>query len=120
MMNADCSWTEDEKTDIRKQLLHWYHKNKREMPWRTRGVCVAVHLHLDLILQQDPALSLNDRAYAVWVSEIMLQQTQVATVIKFDCSCFSRITLSYYNKWIARWPTVESLSKATLEDVNEV
>jgi len=43
----------------------------------------------------------------VLVSEIMLQQTQVATV------------KSYYSKWIKKWPDVLSLSKATLEEVNE-
>ena len=37
----------------------------------------------------------------------MLQQTQVATVVK------------YYNNWIAKWPTVEHLSKASIEEVNE-
>ncbi|KAJ0044112.1 hypothetical protein NL108_005601, partial [Boleophthalmus pectinirostris] len=51
---------------------------------------------------------LNIRTYAVWVSEIMLQQTQVATVI------------NYYNKWIKRWPTVQDLAAATLEEVNQM
>lgn len=40
------------------------------------------------------------------VSEIMLQQTQVATV------------KSYYSKWIEKWPDLTALSKATLEEVN--
>uniref|UniRef100_A0A671US09 Adenine DNA glycosylase n=1 Tax=Sparus aurata TaxID=8175 RepID=A0A671US09_SPAAU len=44
----------------------------------------------------------------VWVSEIMLQQTQVATVI------------DYYNKWMKRWPTVQDLAAATLEEVNQM
>lgn len=39
---------------------------------------------------------------------MMLQQTQVATVI------------SYFEKWISKWPTVADLSKATLEEVNQV
>jgi A/G-specific adenine glycosylase len=39
----------------------------------------------------------------VWVSEIMLQQTQVATV------------KSYYETWMAKWPTVYDLSKADIE-----
>ncbi len=54
-------------------LLAWYDANKRDLPWRQR--------------QHDP--------YAVWVSEIMLQQTTVAAVIPF------------YNKWMARFPTVQ-------------
>ncbi|KAG7283605.1 hypothetical protein CRUP_020378, partial [Coryphaenoides rupestris] len=58
---------------IRSQLLSWYDQEKRELPWRT----VALK-----------ETDLNIRTYAVWVSEIMLQQTQVATVI------------DYYNKWM--------------------
>lgn len=78
---------------LRSQLLSWYNKEKRELPWRTLAVTEA---------------ELNIRTYAVWVSEIMLQQTQVATVI------------DYYNKWIKRWPTVQELAAATLEEVNQM
>ncbi|XP_064624691.1 adenine DNA glycosylase-like isoform X2 [Lineus longissimus] len=53
-------------------------------------------------------MDINQRAYAVWVSEIMLQQTQVATVI------------DYYNKWMKKWPTLQALSTASLEVVNEL
>ncbi|KAK4819244.1 hypothetical protein QYF61_000455 [Mycteria americana] len=45
---------------------------------------------------------------AVWVSEIMLQQTQVATVI------------DYYNRWMQKWPTLQALAQASLEEVNEL
>ena len=64
-------------------LLAWYDVSKRDLPWRRLG--------------HDP--------YAVWVSEIMLQQTTVAAVIAF------------YNKWMARFPTVQSLAEAPLDDV---
>lgn len=64
-------------------LLAWYSSNKRDLPWRRR--------------QDDP--------YAVWVSEIMLQQTTVAAVIP------------YYERWMARFPTVEALAGAPLDDV---
>ncbi len=64
-------------------LLAWYDGCKRDLPWRRLG--------------HDP--------YAVWVSEIMLQQTTVAAVIPF------------YNKWMARFPTVEALADAPLDDV---
>ena len=46
--------------------------------------------------------------YGVWVSEIMCQQTKVDTVIP------------YYNRWMAEFPTVEALAKATIDDVNRV
>jgi A/G-specific adenine glycosylase len=66
-----------------RDLLAWYDANKRDLPWRRR--------------QHD--------SYAVWVSEIMLQQTTVVAVIAF------------YNKWMARFPTVQSLAEAPLDDV---
>lgn len=45
----------------------------------------------------------GERAYAVWVSEMMLQQTRVATVI------------SYYQRWMSMWPTVHALAQASQE-----
>ncbi|RXN34560.1 adenine DNA glycosylase-like protein [Labeo rohita] len=78
---------------FRSQLLQWYDQNKRELPWRT-------------LAMTEP--DVNIRTYGVWVSEIMLQQTQVATVI------------DYYNRWMKRWPTVEKLAAATLEEVNQM
>ncbi|XP_022087850.1 adenine DNA glycosylase-like [Acanthaster planci] len=84
---------EKDITQFRRDLLKWYDANKRDLPWRKW----ADH--------EDP----NQRAYAVWVSEIMLQQTQVATVI------------DYYNRWLAKWPTLEDLAiSATPEEVNEM
>lgn len=64
------------------KLLNWYHKNKRTLPWR--GHC-------------DP--------YAVWVSEIMLQQTRVETVIP------------YFNKWMKLFPSVHALAEASEREV---
>lgn len=58
---------------IQTNLLNWYDNNQRVLPWREIAKS-----------ESDP----NIRGYSVWVSEIMLQQTQVATVI------------SYYNKWM--------------------
>ncbi len=51
-----------------------------------------------------PGGARND-PYAVWVSEIMLQQTQIATVIP------------YYERWMARFPTIAALADAPLDDV---
>ena len=72
----------DTLPNLRSDLLEWYDQNHRTLPWRT----IAKQ-------EKDP----NKRGYAVWVSEIMLQQTQVSTVI------------DYYNKWISKWPTVSFL-----------
>ena len=67
-------------------LLKWYKKNGRDLPWRTKGGA-----HFD--------------AYAVWISEIMLQQTTVATV------------LTYFDKWMKRFPTIADLANSDLQDV---
>ncbi|XP_042320153.1 adenine DNA glycosylase isoform X3 [Sceloporus undulatus] len=79
--------------DFRKRLLTWYNKCKRDLPWRKMATSEA---------------DADRRAYAVWVSEIMLQQTQVASVI------------SYYNRWMQKWPTLQELAEASLEEVNEL
>lgn len=63
-------------------LLEWYDRNARTLPWR------GIH---------DP--------YRTWVSETMLQQTRVETV------------LGYYERFLARFPTVEALASAPQDDV---
>ena len=67
---------------IRSALLAWFRRNSRSLPWRSSG---------------DP--------YAVWVSEVMLQQTQVATVIPF------------YQRFLEAFPTLADLARAPLERV---
>ena len=65
----------DSVREIRRFLLGAYDEAKRELPWRG---------------ETDP--------YRVWVSEIMLQQTRVETVIP------------YYKEWVKRFPDLESLA----------
>jgi A/G-specific adenine glycosylase len=69
-------------TESLPELLPWYDAHRRDLPWRRT---------------KDP--------YAVWVSEMMLQQTQVATVI------------GYYERWMRRFPTVSALARAAEDDV---
>jgi len=84
---------EDEQiSSFRTDLLSWYTDKSRKLPWRE----IAKN-------EQDD----NIRGYSVLVSEIMLQQTQVATVI------------DYYNKWMKKWPSTSHLNKATLDEVNQ-
>jgi A/G-specific adenine glycosylase len=64
-------------------LLNWYDQYRRDLPWRSA--------------RPDP--------YRVWLSEIMLQQTVVATVIP------------YYHKFTSRWPDVQALAAAADDDV---
>ncbi|XP_070950084.1 adenine DNA glycosylase isoform X1 [Macaca nemestrina] len=82
-----------EVTAFRRSLLSWYDQEKRDLPWRRRAED-----------EVDP----DRRAYAVWVSEVMLQQTQVATVI------------NYYTGWMQKWPTLQDLASASLEEVNQL
>ena len=73
-------------TDQATRLLDWYDRHRRELPWRAPpGV------------RPDP--------YAVWLSEVMLQQTTVETV------------KGYFARFLQRWPTVEALAAAPLDDV---
>ena len=67
---------------ITKKLLSWYDSHDRRMPWRG---------------EIDP--------YKIWISEIMLQQTQVATV------------RDYYLRWIKRFPTIQSVSSSSMDEV---
>jgi A/G-specific adenine glycosylase len=66
-------------------LLDWFSKNARDVPWRRT---------------RDP--------YAIWVSEIMLQQTQVKTVIPF------------WNRWLRELPTIEAAAKAPSEKIHKL
>ena len=72
--------------NLTNNLLRWYQQNGRNLPWRVKG-------------------GAHPNAYAVWISEIMLQQTTVATVF------------TYFNKWMERFPTIQDLAKADLQDV---
>ncbi|KAL7943314.1 DNA glycosylase [Trichoderma barbatum] len=86
----------------RKALLTWFDSvsQSRSMPWRKAWV--------DPNTISDPAelrKTLEKRAYEVWISEIMLQQTRVAVVI------------DYWSRWMAKWPTIHDLAAAKSEDV---
>lgn len=72
-------------------LLDWYDSNARTLPWR--------------VSPKDRALGEVPDPYRVWLSEVMLQQTTVATV------------KSYFENFIGKWPTVEDLAAATDDDV---
>jgi A/G-specific adenine glycosylase len=73
------------KSPLGRQLLAWYKRNQRSLPWRKTN---------------DP--------YRIWISEIMLQQTQVDTVIP------------YYHRFLKAFPTVSSLARAPLQKMLKV
>lgn len=74
-----------------KNLLRWYDRNARDLPWR--------------VSPADGKAGVWPDPYHVWLSEVMLQQTTVATV------------KAYYQKFLTRWPTVGFLAAAAIEDV---
>lgn len=67
--------------DFAHQLVTWFKQNRRDLPWRRT---------------RDP--------WSIWVSEVMLQQTQVETVT------------GYYRRFLERFPTVEALAGSSLDD----
>ncbi len=71
---------------IQKKILTWYDRNRRDLPWRAKAG-----------ERSDP--------YAVWISEIMLQQTTVPAVMK------------YFPRFMSRFPRLEDLAKAPLDEV---
>lgn len=74
-------------------LMEWWDQGgHRKMPWRLPSTTI----------------DRDQWAYEVWVSEIMLQQTQVDRVIP------------YYERWVARWPTVRDLATASEDDVKSM
>lgn len=87
-------------------LLDWFFsiENDRQMPWRKKWIDTKDFADDDEGCKE-LAKVLEKRAYEVWVSEIMLQQTRVSTVIP------------YFNNWIAKWPTVRDLAAADRDDV---
>jgi len=81
-MSTPATGPGSDPSELQKFLLAWYRRYRRDLPWRHT---------------RDP--------YAIWVSEIMLQQTRVAAVI------------DKYAQFLTRFPNVKSLSDASLDDV---
>ena len=73
---------EEDAIALRQALLSWYRTQGRDLPWRR-----------------------SRNPYKIWVSEIMLQQTQVKTVIP------------YYERWLEAFPTVQDLAAASQQSV---
>ena len=76
----------DKKFKIKwqKKIINWYKINKRDLPWRK---------------------SKNQNFYKIWISEVMLQQTVVKTVIP------------YYEKFLKKWPNLKSFYNASQDEI---
>ena len=83
-MNYQYKINNEYKIQWQKKIIDWYKINKRDLPWRK---------------------SKNKNFYKIWISEVMLQQTIVKTVIP------------YYESFLKKWPTLSSFYNASLEDI---
>jgi len=70
---------------IAESVINWYSNHQRDLPWRK-----------------------SRNPYFIWISEVMLQQTQVETVIPF------------YERFLSRFPTIDALSRASLHEILKV
>ena len=77
----------DKKFKIKwqKKIINWYKINKRDLPWRKK--------------------TKNQNFYKIWISEVMLQQTVVKTVIP------------YYEKFLKKWPNLKSFYNASQDEI---
>ncbi|MCP4666899.1 MAG: A/G-specific adenine glycosylase, partial [Deltaproteobacteria bacterium] len=82
LQDNDANITSKKRRQISRLILAWYNRHSRTLPWRKRN-----------------------NPYHIWVSEIMLQQTQVDTVIP------------YFRSFLSCFPTVDALAQAPLDDV---
>eukprot|EP01041_Mallomonas_annulata_P004016 gene4016-7998_t len=90
-----ASFKKDEIAGVQQELLEWYRINRRKLPWRG-----------DHLPNYDTPPEMS--GYGTWVSEIMLQQTRVETVV------------SYWYKWMKTFPTIKDLSLSSPDDVNVI
>ena len=90
-MTSPLTHPESKEDDFAALMLGWYDRHARDLPWRVSPKQVAAGA------RQDP--------YLVWLSEIMLQQTTVGAV------------RPYFRAFAEKWPTVEDLAAAPVDDV---
>jgi A/G-specific adenine glycosylase len=76
---------------FQRRLLEWFGAHRRDLPWRAGRGTSSGRAHRD--------------AYRIWVAEIMLQQTRIAAA------------MPYYERFLAKFPTVEALARAAQDDV---
>ena len=90
--NNRQDFTEEKDAILYKRysLLKWYREHRRKLPWRGDDV------------------SFKTSSYGTWVSEIMLQQTRVETVV------------DYWKRWMTVYPTIQALAAATPDEVNKL
>lgn len=84
-MTKTIDWSQEKIDTFQEEFLTWYQKERRNLPWRV-----------------------NTDPYRVWISEIMLQQTRVDTVI------------DYYYRFMEKYPTIQSLAEAEEDELLKI
>ena len=105
-----------ETEEIRQSLLKWYDRVRRKLPWRGDALVMTQSSQSKMTTFFKPKAEKKENEpeterivvtpYGTWVSEIMLQQTRVDTVV------------DYYQKWMKLFPTLADLAAAEPEQVN--
>jgi A/G-specific adenine glycosylase len=89
-VSKEVNFDQEYMKEFRSKLIDWYKINRRKMPWRGDDTLIPI------------------TPYGIWSSEVMLQQTRVETVI------------NYWNRWMAKYPTISDLARATPDEVNSL
>ncbi len=102
---SDTKISREAVASIQPALLRWYHRNARELPWRVRprDPDAAPAGTAPPTVESAPGAP-----YAVWISEVMSQQTRIEVVAR------------YWKRWMEALPTVRALAYATPERVREL
>ncbi|GJP86282.1 hypothetical protein CLOP_g16325 [Closterium sp. NIES-67] len=114
-------FSDEEVVAARSALLEWYDANRRDLPWRAPAGSEVGGEGDEAVgggrgeaeegaegEEGQEAAEGERRAYGVWVSEVMLQQTRVSTVAP------------YFHRWMARWPSLPRLAAASLEGAQHI
>jgi A/G-specific adenine glycosylase len=106
LASSPASFSRAEITLIRLSLLDWYVANYRKLPWRQTPRYRGDGQYVAPPTPESPSSA--GSPYAVWVSEVMSQQTRIVVVIE------------YWTRWMVAFPNVAALAAAPLERVNEM
>eukprot|EP00178_Gracilaria_changii_P011218 TRINITY_DN320_c0_g5_i2.p1 TRINITY_DN320_c0_g5~~TRINITY_DN320_c0_g5_i2.p1 ORF type:complete len:486 (-),score=79.53 TRINITY_DN320_c0_g5_i2:670-2127(-) len=104
---SPVSFSDAEVKQLRQSLLDWYVDNYRTLPWRA-SPRHRKHGLPPLPAQRVESDTCAGAPYAVWISEMMSQQTRISVVVE------------YYERWMKRFPSVQQLARASLKDVYEL
>lgn len=104
-IHLPSSFDKVEVKELQGRLLNWYSSNYRHFPWRAPPSRDA---NGTVSRQSSSAESAPGAPYAVWISEVMSQQTRIDVVV------------NYYERWMRTFPTIRALSEGSLDRINEL